>query len=340
MPKRARSNTQEIQNTTKKQKTLYSNDILNIILTYLTPHQVLPFIIKHNIFHANLQYDACRHLLYDFLFQIPNVRIKGIKLYRPIYNHPPTNKDLNVIFNNKTKFHHNFTHFSLYSNKCLDYIFPSCPRLHHLEITSGTTKQIYKLLKSPNLHHLKIANCTINDIKSKPFNIRKLTLIDCKINFIHKCTQLTHVTIINCSDSLTKQILKKCPSLTHLKLIDGNCTIDHPNLKSLCIDGDSYSVIINCPNLSTLKLNNSESTNDLLCTNLQRIIISNSRIENLNFLSKCKKLKKIKITSNSLVRNIDVLSELPNLTTIQIPTQKITNLLRERSRKPWTKVQG
>lgn len=261
-------------------------DINNIIIIYLSPHQLLPFFTTN----TKLHYDARHYCLHikdaNYIFNhFPNMIITGIHLNElyidepsisltifisklihisQTYNRTNTNSYL-------TPYNHNhITSFTI-TNPCTENIetLSLFPKLNSLTLNHyGPYLDLDALKMIHNLHTLKLL-----------FESEGI-IFEYDIYDILKCKQLKYLKLVG-------------------SFTNNNMFISHQNLqifKYIATNCETNTIFFtNCPNLKTIKISNSPLSHINLATtpNLHNFKLSNCpNLQNISGLTQCKKLTK------------------------------------------------
>lgn len=320
---------------TKKSSSITSPDIINITVSYLSPHQLKKFFDKQNLSHnIKFLYDASSYPLerneFNFIFdRFPNVQFVGLNLrsfgssnfglnYNHTHNHNPTPT-------RPPKITHNLKRIiirNIDEHQCVLNVgfLNKCTNLELLEINSFVLINIPLLHAYTKLRHIDLTNCETQNFDSIKLDSIKLQKIhhlvlpkENPLNTSHitgaKNLRYIHLTNVNDSQvELNKFTKLRTVCFSHSKF---QILICSPNLRHLRFENCHMMnklPTIECPNLESIEIINCTtlvSINNIPhCTNLKRISCKLCPIKTLSILSACTNLHQLKLESCP-IRNLD-----------------------------------
>lgn len=273
---------------------MFSCDVLNIILTYVQPTDILTFFLIHNLnFNIIFRYDG---YYYNLTFRkinnafsfFPNVKLVGINVSE-LFDFDHINIMLKIILKNILRV--KITHNTFTEINCVD-------------ITSF-------LLKCSKIKELNVVNCYFSLVTKKTtlnYTVQHLILTDCYNVFylFDVFRKLKIIKLDDCSVGL-KTFNALSNSKCHLKhLIFNKCEFDifHvPLIKLVC---------------NTIKI--------LEITNCDKSSI------NIQMFFECEKVKIMKLHGREHILNIALLNEMKYLRHLDISGYSYDKILNPKIR--------
>ena len=334
--------------------TTIPSDIISIIISYMTPPQLINYFKTHELNHKlRFKYNALPFHLpiqeFIFLFNIfPNIILIGLNYY--IDSHSNTTQH---IFTHRLFTHHlqhielrsaldkyNYDRFPIVKTVKTHSKFPlsilfikNCSNLTHLQLNSFALSDCH-ILCTINLHYLSLTGSTCDTLY--PFPSKTLRILSTPIlsQFnISKYPHIRNLTITECTTITNTTITSTTPTtpitLTTLRIHQTFTTTLHPlnytNLSSLSLSSCPNLIVLPklfCPNLIHIELKEcpllTSITNLNNCTNLKTITISHiTLLFTLTGLNNCHNLEKIYL-ENCNILHINDLIYCTNLTSIYI----------------------